>query len=480
MRRAFWSLGLVGLGAAGFAAQYEIRLDARTQTAEVSISVAQPGKLAFHMPVWIPGDYQAFNYGQNVVAIQFRNGGRVIEAQRDGLNRWVAAEEADRVLYRVKSSSGNFSDNLAFRGSATYVCGGGVFGWIEGHDKEGHELEVFPGAGERVYGTLPRREGSGERFTARDYVHLTDSPMVVGSGVRELDGKIRIVAYGDSAGANLAGYQELGTKVAEESAKMLPGSIGEKYTFFFDFGGGGGGLEHGESTRIGLWTKNVSQARGIMFHEYLHAYNVKRIRPEAIWNFDFTKTPVIDSLWWLEGVTDYYSEVMAVRCGLLDQAAFLRMVGNNSVRERNRAATMRVSALESSRRVFEGAGSQGFGGLSYYSKGWLIGAALDLSIRVESGGKHSLDDVVRGLWANALAGKGYPESMIRELCVKYGGEATGVVYDESVTKPQPVPLVGLLEKAGLRFEGSSVVVDAEAGGTAKAVAERYPLALAVP
>lgn len=473
MRRSGLVLAGLGLAVGCWGASYEVRLDPRTQTAEVSIAVSEPGRLAFQMPAWIPGDYELFNYGQSVVSLEFRNGGRAVSSTKDGLNRWVSEGDSDRVVYRVRATAGNFSPNLGYRGSTAFLCGA-VYGWVEGHAKEAHTVVYIAGAQDQAVSALKPVEGRSMTFAAADYDELVDSPTVVGTGIRVLDGQPRIVAYGNAEGVDLAAFQDLGAKAMTESAKMLPGSIGESYTFFLDFGGPGGGLEHATSTRIGLFSKSPANAMGIMYHEFFHAYNVKRIRPESIWTFDLSKAPAIESLWWLEGVTDYYAEILAVRAGLTPSSELLRMIGQNSVRERNRSATNRISAADSSRRVFETAGSQGFGGLSYYSKGWLIGACLDLSIRGESGGKHSLDDVMRGLWEIYKSGKGYPEAKIRELCVQYGGTATGAIYDEAVNQAGPVPLTKVLAKAGMRFEGSVLVPDSAATGPAAEVAKAYP------
>lgn len=476
MRRFFAAaLGLAAFSAC-FAAKYEVKFDPASQTAEISVSVPKLETLAFQMPAWIPGDYELFNYGQDVTSLEFRNGGTVVGSTKDGLNRWVASGPCDRVVYKVKTSMANFSPNLAYRNDVSYISGG-AWGWIEGHDEEPTDVHFVMAAGDDAYSAMPYAEGKKDTFTATGYTQLIDSPTVVGRGIKVQDGPIRIVAIGQTDGADLKEFQDVGEQVALEAAQMLPGIEWKQYTFFLDFGGGGGGLEHTNSCRIGMWTKNPAQARGIMFHEFFHCYNVKRIKPEAIWKFDYSKAPKIDSLWWLEGVTDYFASVFQVRAGAMSQEDFLTNLGRNVTREKNRGVTNKISALESSQRVFETGGSQGYGGQSYYAKGLLAGAVLDLSIRGESGGKYSLDDVMAGLWLNYKSGKGYPESMIRELCVKFGGEATGKIYDLAITKAQPVPMDQVLAKAGFRMEGASIVKDTAAKGITVTIANNYPSSL---
>lgn len=473
MKLTFATLGLA-MTALTFAADYEVRFQPATQLAEVKISIPAAEVMTFEMPAWIPGDYEIFNYGQTVRSVEFRNGGNRVEGKQESVNRWKSSGEANQVVYVVGASRGNFSDNLGFRGSAQFICGG-AYGWIGGHDEEETKVQFYPATGEQIFSSL--ESVSGSLFKTQSYDRLIDSPTVVGKEVVSVGDAIRIVGYGAVAGVDLNGFQAIGEKVAAESKKMLPGEFSKQYTFFLSFGGNGGGLEHQDSSVITVYSKSPASSTSIMFHEFFHAYNVKRIRPEAIWDFDYSVAPKIDSLWWLEGVTDYYADVLAVRAGLKPRASFLTELGQNSAREKNRTATTRTSALVSSREVFGVQGSQGAGGVSYYAKGWLVGAALDLSIRQNSNGKHSLDDVMRGLWAIYQTGQGYPEPKIRELCTKFGGEKSGVVYDQSVEVAQAVPIADLLAGMGLKFVGNAIQDDSETGATKAGLAVNYPYAI---
>ncbi len=43
-------------------------------------------------------------------------------------------------------------------------------------------------------------------------------------------------------------------------------------------------------------------------HEYVHAFNVKRLRPVALGPFDYENPPSTPSLWIAEGLTTYYAD----------------------------------------------------------------------------------------------------------------------------------------------------------------------------
>jgi predicted metalloprotease with PDZ domain len=82
--------------------------------------------------------------------------------------------------------------------------------------------------------------------------------------------------------------------------------------------------------------------------------------------------------------------------------------------------------------------------------------ALDVAIRAGSRGKNSLDDVMRDLYNETNGKDGFSETRIRELCVKYGGEELGLLYDECVTKPVRIPIEGVLAGVGLTLSADGI------------------------
>jgi predicted metalloprotease with PDZ domain len=226
---------------------------------------------------------------------------------------------------------------------------------------------------------------------------------------------------------------------------------------------------------MGIGTRTTAeQAAGLIFHEYFHAFNVKRIRSKPLGPFDYTKPAVTGAIWWLEGVTDYYADVLAVRTGVQTRETFLRTAGGTFNSFHRGQGYTRASADESSRRVWETRGSQGYG-FSYYTKGWLIGMTLDLAIRSGSGNKKSLDDVIRDLYNETKGKDGFSETRIRELCIKHGGEKLGAIYDASVMQPVRIPIEGVLSDAGLALSESGIVPAASPAAEAAAVAKSWPL-----
>jgi predicted metalloprotease with PDZ domain len=101
---------------------------------------------------------------------------------------------------------------------------------------------------------------------------------------------------------------------------------------------------------------------------------------------------------------------------------------------------------------------------------------LDLAIRGQTMGKRSLDDVIRQLFEETKGDKpGYEEGRIRELCVKYGGEALGPIYDKCAKQAVELPMAELAKGVGLIWDGSSLKPDPMATEELRAIGSIWPL-----
>ncbi len=486
--RRLAALLLAGFPLIALCADYVVEPVPELRMARVTLTVSSPST-EFRMPAWAPGDYEIFNYGNRLSEVKFFLRGQEVAGKKStDPNAWIIEGGADKVEYLVNESRGNFSPNLRVTEAEMFVSGPGVLGWFVGHANEKHRLHLDPEPDQNIAIALPEDPNkpatppNRHTYLAPDYDVLIDSPFVVSRSLRTKDfvvaGKPHTVAaFNQSQFADLDAYAAICTKVIESSNSLFRELPYDRYVFLFDFGGPGGGLEHLNCTRIGLGSRTTAgQASGIIFHEYFHAFNVKRIRSEPLGPFDYTRPAMTGAIWWLEGVTDYYADVLAVRSGVDTRASFLQnMAGTFNGLHRGTAFT-RVSADECSKRVWEVRGSQGYGGMSYYTKGKVVGLALDLAIRGHSGGKHSLDDVIRDLYNECKGPKGFSETRIRELCIKYGGDRLADIYDACVMQAVRVPIEPIQSVAGfVPGDGVSQIAFVPSESQAKSIADQWPL-----
>lgn len=471
------------------AADYTFEPLVEAGNGKVTVKLGSGEAKAFRMPAWAPGDYQLFHYGNMVDSIEFKKEGRPVKAEKGSdVNLWTVSEGADEVVYTVKPSRGNFTVNLRVRPDHYFVSGPGVLGWFEGDEKNKHRLHLaIAPEGARAHSTLTklRSAKSGfESFEAPNYDELIDAPFVVGTAVKSETFTVRgkdlsVVGFNQVANADLAGFVRVGRLAAEACHDLFGELPFPHYIFFCDFGGGGGGLEHLNSTRLGLSSRSTGErSYGLVFHEFFHLYNVKRIREKPLGPFDYTKPAIVKTLWWLEGVTDYYASVLAHRVGLETRAQFLGDMSGSLQSFSQNPNRLRISAEEASLRVWETRGSYGFGGVNYYEKGRLIGLCLDLAIRGYSEGKHALDDVMRVLYQETKGDKpGYEESRIRELCVQFGGPEMGPFYDRCAKQAGDVPVADAAKLCGLIWSGAGFAPDPQAATERRAIGAAWPMAI---
>jgi len=109
-----------------------------------------------------------------------------------------------------------------------------------------------------------------------------------------------------------------------------PSPVKEKYVFLvMVVGEGYGGLEHRASTAL-LVTRddlptpgdesmsdNYEKFLGLCSHEYFHTWNVKRIKPAVFVPYQLAAESYTQLLWFFEGITSYYDDLMLVRAGLI-------------------------------------------------------------------------------------------------------------------------------------------------------------------
>jgi len=480
--RTIGLVSLVLLGAFASAdmkrVQYSMEFDMGSGTSSIEMKLPE-GKTAkkFWMSAWVPGDYQRWDFGGTITEISFYKEGEEVKLSgRDGVNGFIGEEEWDSVKYRVKQSRGNFSDNLLVAANQIFVSPAGVLGFADGMLQEPVEVAVDGPDGWDFHGALVDSVKDGEHvMLAKNHETIGDSPFVFAPKIEKVKFEVGnkphfFVAVGNTAGVDAQAFADVSRKAVEQGLALFGELPYDRYTFFGIFGGFPAGLEHGTSSRLGFWGKNPNQMASLIFHEYVHAFNVKAIRPESLRPIDPLKLPKIESLWWLEGVTDYFADLFMLRAGLMNQDQFLGSMQDTYQATVRNSAYSRVSAAESSLRVWETPGSQGYGGVSYYAKGKLIGFLLDVMIRSKTGGKSDLGTMNRRLYEETKNEKGYYEEQIGVLysiAINWKYEVTPGEFTKLVKSADAVEwskfllMAGLVERNGRLVKGDDIWPEAK-------------------
>lgn len=201
------------------------------------------------------------------------------------------------------------------------------------------------------------------------------------------------------------------------------------YTFIYHLRPGArGGLEHLNSTVIGHdpWgfedEDRYQRFLSVTAHEFFHLWNVKRIRPAVLGPFAYDKEVHTSMLWFSEGFTSYYAWLMLARSGLADEDRTLARLAKNIGELQQKPGRKEISVEQSSWETWSPPEDRGNSYYSYYTKGMLIGALLDLQLRASTGGKASTDTVYQELWRRFLDdGKGLSPQQLEQVFVDQAG-----------------------------------------------------------
>lgn len=313
--------------------------------------------------------------------------------------------------------------------------------------------------------TLPAGPGvpSGYLLRAPNYDRLVDSPVELGqfaeSDFAQDGARYRVVVDADPADYSLPPIVDFLKKITAAETWWMNDRPFDTYTFIYHFphGPAGGGMEHAYGTAIDHSANDLKDLKSLestSAHEFFHLWNVKRIRPQSLEPIDYTRENYTRALWFSEGVTSTVGDLALLKAGLLDSTEYLRRLARGITVLQSRPAHLTQSAEQSSLdtwldkypdyRTPERS-------ISYYNKGEILGVLLDLKIREDSHGAHSLRDLFQAMNRDyAKQGKFFPDSEgVREEAEKLAGTNLRSFFEQYVAGTTELSYDDLFKTVGL-------------------------------
>ena len=477
---------------------------------EVSVAIDDPavGGQQFMLPVWIPGSYMIREFARNIVSIRAEAGGKSLGLRKIDKATWQCEPSADsiKLTYEV------YAWDLSVRGAHLdethgFFNGAGVFLLPIGKENAACDLEVVAPEDERFAawsvatsmdktpvsavvsgqkaseslmdsGVSLNETKSFGHFSAANYDELIDHPVELGTFTHatfDACGVTHHIAITGRHRADLARLCADLKKICEAQIRLFEPVTAHapmsEYWFLImavGDGHGWGGLEHRASTALmcdrddlpsaGQQKINDGYRRflGLASHEYFHTWNVKRIKPDAFTDYDLSRENYTRQLWFFEGFTSYYDDLMLARAGLIEPVAYLELIAENIGRVMSRVGRLKQSVAESSFDAWVKYYRQDENSpnaiVSYYQKGAMVALALDLTIRQRTLGKCSLDDVMRALWeAHGKTAIGVPEGGVQKIAEKVSGVELAKFFAHAVEGTADLELAPLFESVAIEF-----------------------------
>lgn len=444
---------------------------------EVALQVSnwQAASLDLKMPVWTPGSYLVREYAKQVqnFSAEASNDKQVLPAKKLSKNHWqIKTENISQITIRYRV----FANELSVRTNhldAThgYFNGAALFFFIPGLEKSAIEVEILPPRSDwQVSCTLPTVSDKSNTYIAKDFDTLVDSPFEIGTQRIydfEVLGKPHQLAIWGEGNANPDKIIADTQKIIEVEANLFDGLPYEKYLFLLHLSASGfGGLEHKDSCslnypRLGFRAKDkYVRFMQLVAHEFFHLWNIKRIRPKALEQFDYEAENYTTSLWFSEGTTSYYDMLLPLRAKIYDSKVFLDNLGKEITRYLNipgrKVQPLSESSFDAWIKLYRRDSNSDNSQISYYLKGEMVSLLLDLLIRDRHNNQRSLDDVMRQMWQRF--GKeeiGFTPEQLLEVIESVAQTDLSEFFQRYLDGTEELPFDRYLEPFGLHLQSIS-------------------------
>ncbi|MCB2408300.1 M61 family metallopeptidase [Hymenobacter lucidus] len=376
------------------------------------------GPLQVRMARSSPGRYALHEFAKNVYDVQ----------ATDSKGKTLAVGRPDPYGWDVSGHDGTVRFTYTLFGDRTDGTYAGIdaghahlnmpatLAFARGLEQRPAEVKFDTPTGWQV-ATQLRPDAAKGTYYAPHLQYLMDSPTSLGpQKVRSWQQQgqtIEMSVLHEGTDAELDTYVDWTKKIVQEAGAVfgeLPAYDFGRYTFVANYlpQTSGDGMEHRNSTSLTsnrpLRGPGAIDNLGTVSHEFFHAWNVERIRPRDLEPFDFERANMSNSLWFAEGFTQYYGELLLRRAGIYNDADYCQeALGGLVGAMLNSPGAARYSPVQMSQQApFVDAAAaidpnnRGNTYLSYYYIGGANALALDMMLRQQH--KTTLDAYMRAVW----------------------------------------------------------------------------------
>jgi predicted metalloprotease with PDZ domain len=421
------------------------------------------------MAVWTPGSYLVREYARHIEGLHAEAPARATKVRK---NAWrIEGHDSESIVVRYRV----YANELTVRTSHVdeshaFLVGAALFLALEGHEHLGARVEFDVPRDWRIFTSL---KASGTAFEAADFDTLVDSTIEIGTQREEhfdVLGKPHRFAFWPARAINDSDVRRLADDtqaILREEARLFGGELPyDSYEFLFHLSSKSrGGLEHRTSAallvpRTSFLTRDgYLDLLSLVAHEVFHAWNVKRIRPAGLVPYRYEQECYTRLLWWFEGATSYYDWRILALARLCTIEEYLDHLASE-IAYLDQTPGRLVQPLEDASfdawiKLYRPDENTPNGSVSYYRKGEVVCALLDLALRARRPQGGTLDAVVSLLWSEYGArDRAVPEDAMQEIFERVAGEPMGELFDAWIRSPAEIDYQAVLSGVGLQIERS--------------------------
>ena len=426
------------------------------------------------LPSWAPGSYTIRDYSQYLFGFTVYQNNTKLGFSRETTNSWLFSIEKLSCLtlkYKVIASENTVRTSYIDSNLAS-LCLPSLIAYSEETRSKVHKLNIIT---KKEWNTYIPLKGHIQK-EASNYDELIDCPLHSGEFISK---KINVLGYEHQIifiteppfGISHEILKDI-ESICTTTCKLMNGDPPAKDSYQFIIQASEylyGGLEHDNSCFIQYCWKKLIDRNGyrkflqLVGHEYLHQWNIRRLRPKEFIRYNYIEPVISENLWFAEGVTSYLDIFLPYISGLSTIEDLYIDISNILTRYLNSPGRKIQSLGESSReawvKLYKSTPSSQDTQISYYNLGALVSMSLDINLRHRCS---SLSELLRFLWSDPeITEFGYSRSDILRFVGKIDQNiATKLIrwldYPDSLDINECFSLVGLSirkEKSNSNYQG---------------------------
>ncbi len=413
------------------------------------------------LPSWTPGSYTIRDYSQYLHNIRVFTDANQVTIKKNSVNQWQF-QSCPKTLHIIKYTieaheftvRSSYADN-----QLVSLCLPSCIMLINGFRSAHYTLTVNIPPSWKLFTPL---DGSNP-FSADSYDQLVDAPIAAGVltkkifKVKELNHHIITLSNTDNkCPKTLLIDLKL---ICETTCKLLNKSPASDYMFFlFLVDQGYGGLEHDRSCVMQYPYNNLSNKDGhkklsqLLAHEYLHQWNVRKLRPREYVRYDYNQIVMSEALWFAEGVTSYFDLIIPYLAGITTLTDLLLDLSDELSYYIRVPGTSYQSLAESSKdawiKLYKSNPVSFNYHISYYKVGLLVSLLLDISLRKYN---HSLSRLLTTMIEKYSCSGGYTNhDILHEVSIV--DECLSRQLSNWIYKCNKLPYEEILNEIGISVE----------------------------
>ncbi len=382
---------------------------------QFSIELNGQGVIKLQLPAWRPGRYELGNFAKNIQRFEVKTErGEDLNFKKVSKDAWLINTEGVKSLhinYNYYSSELNAGSTF-IDGSQMYVNPVNCCLYVPNlPDEKCHVSLDVPKSFKVATGLKSTSEFN---FEAENFDQLADSPFIASAGLQhhqfESSDCLFHLWFQGECKPDFKRIEKDFIDYTRAQVALFGDFPCEEYHYLFQIlpHRAYHGVEHSNSTVIllgpgyNLMEENgqYNELLGVCSHELFHTWNIKRIRPEELSPYDFSKENYTRLGYLAEGATTWYGDEMLKRSGVFNEAAYCKTLKQLLERHFNNPGVLNMSVADSSFDTWLDGYVPGVPNRksSIYVEGALITLMLDVIIRKNSKGEHSFDDVMKSFY----------------------------------------------------------------------------------